>query len=582
MKVLQPFQSVPSRVGVWSRSIFTGAIVATALIWLALVSAIQITKTQIIDAAFRQGQETVHVVAEQMQGLFDLSDEVLRSGGPHEMDPRAFLEKLNRLGPFRNALTDIFLVAPDGQVSGLNLLNGNKTFQTTAPNLLLSDHEATPSGSGTVIERVTGAWATDEEVFALTRRVPFPNGKTGLIGVSLRTQWVGKRFQQFRLGNETDASIGSLLHLNEGVILSRVSSDGQITSGQNVSVVPDFLRIRGSLRGQYVSPSPIDGVNRVSAFERVDGWPAAILWARSLNDVLEDWRTFRNILLILGGMLSLLLLVGSAQIVRLLQRLEASEHRAMAADQAKTEFLSSITHELRTPLTGIRGFAELIERHAKNTPWSEPARRIRRNAERLNALLDSILDLTRLEYEAMPIRYSAEPLAELMTEVFELYDAAAAIKGLSITLDMDDSVPDHLPCDGMRLRQILGNLLANAIKFTARGSVQLRVQLMGPSIQFDVIDSGPGIAEELHDQIFERFRQAAPIGAHRYGGTGLGLALARSLAQAMQGSLIVQSQLGAGSQFTLRLPMRPAGIDLENLPRTPIRKVTPTSVSMPP
>ena len=147
---------------------------------------------------------------------------------------------------------------------------------------------------------------------------------------------------------------------------------------------------------------------------------------------------------------------------------------------------------------------------------------------------------------------------------------------------MDDSVPDHLPCDGMRLRQILGNLLANAIKFTARGSVQLRVQLMGPSIQFDVIDSGPGIAEELHDQIFERFRQAAPIGAHRYGGTGLGLALARSLAQAMQGSLIVQSQLGAGSQFTLRLPMRPAGIDLENLPRTPIRKVTPTSVSMPP
>jgi signal transduction histidine kinase len=105
---------------------------------------------------------------------------------------------------------------------------------------------------------------------------------------------------------------------------------------------------------------------------------------------------------------------------------------------------------------------------------------------------------------------------------------------------------------------------------------------MGPTIQFDVIDSGPGIAEEFHDQIFERFRQAAPIGAQRYGGTGLGLALARSLAQAMQGSLIVQSQLGAGSQFTLRLPMRPAGIDLENLPRTPIRKVTPTSVSMPP
>lgn len=416
----------------------------------------------------------------------------------------------------------------------------------------------------------------------MTRRVPFPDGRTGLIGVSLRTEWVGKRFQQFRLGNQRDATIGSLLHLQEGVILSRVSSEGDVSSGQNVSAVPAFLRIRGTPSGRYIAPSPVDGINRLTAFERVDAWPIAILWARSLNDVLQEWRTFRNILLSLGGMASLLLLVGSAQIVRLLGRLEASERQALAADRAKTEFLSSITHELRTPLTGIRGFAELIERHATATPWSEPARRIRRNAERLNTLLDSILDLSRLEYEAMPIRYGAEHLPSLLIEVIELYDAAAAIKGLAVTLDLQDSVPDHLPCDGMRLRQILGNLLANAIKFTAQGSVRLEVCQDGPSVRFDVIDSGPGIPQEFHNQIFERFRQALPIGSQRYGGTGLGLALARSLAQAMQGSLVVESEVGTGSRFTLRLPLRPASIDIETLPRMPIRPDTPSSVSMPP
>ena len=580
MKALDPAGMDPSKGKHWARRIFTGAIVATALIWAALLTAIQTTKSRELEAKFTEGQETVQVVAGQIQELFDLSDAVLRPAVADLTTPAALLNRLDRLGPLREALSDIFLVTPDGEVNAIDLLNQDKAFKASAPDLLLSDHNSTPNG--TVIQRSAQAWASEESAFAMTRRVQLPNGQTGLIGVSLRSDWVGRRFKQFRLGNPGDSSIGSLIHLQEGVILTRVDPQGLITSGHVVSSVPAFLRIRGNLRGQYLGSSSIDGVVRVSAFERVPGWPVSILWARSLNDVLEEWRTFRNILLALGSVISLILLIGSAQIIQLLSRLQSSERRALAADQAKTEFLSSITHELRTPLTGIRGFAELIERHAKKTPWSEPARRIRRNAERLNALLDSILDLTRLEYEAMPIRYNVEPLPELVAEVFELYDAAAAIKGLAITLDMADSVPDYLPCDGMRLRQILGNLLANAIKFTAQGSVQLRVQRMGPTIQFDVIDSGPGIAEEFHDQIFERFRQAAPIGAQRYGGTGLGLALARSLAQAMQGSLIVQSQLGAGSQFTLRLPMRPAGIDLENLPRTPIRKVTPTSVSMPP
>ena len=580
MKALESVGSDPSQGKRWSRRIATGAIVAIALMWVALTTAIDTTKSREMEAEFTVGQETVQVVAGQMQELFDLSEDVLRPAVTDLTNPAALLKRLDRLGPLREALSDIFLVAPDGEVSAIDLRYQNNAFKAAAPDLLLSDHNST--STGTVIERSTQAWASEESVFAMTRRVQFPNGQTGLIGVSLRSEWVGRRFKQFRLGNPGDSSIGSLIHLQEGVILTRVSPEGLITSGHDVSSVPSFLRIRGNLRGRYIGPSSIDGVVRVSAFERVQRWPVSILWARSLNDVLAEWQTFRNILLALGAVASLILLIGSAQVIRLLGRLQTSERRALVADQAKTEFLSSITHELRTPLTGIRGFAELIERHAKSTPWSEPARRIRRNAERLNALLDSILDLTRLEYEAMPIRYSAEPLPELVAEVFELYDAAAAIKGLAITLDLDDSVPDHLPCDGMRLRQILGNLLANAIKFTAQGSVQLRVQLTGPTLRFDVIDSGPGIAEEFLDQIFERFRQAAPVGTQRYGGTGLGLALARSLAQAMQGSLIVQSQLGTGSQFTLRLPMRPAGIDLENLPRTPIRKVTPTSVSMPP
>jgi len=213
-------------------------------------------------------------------------------------------------------------------------------------------------------------------------------------------------------------------------------------------------------------------------------------------------------------------------------------------------------HELRTPLTGIRGFAELIERHAATTPWAEPAYRIRRNAERLTDLLNNLLDMSRLEAGAIQLNWAAEPVRALAAETLELFDAAAAIKDLALILDDAEPLPEQLLCDGMRLRQILTNLLSNAVKFTASGRVTLRLRREGDWLRFEVIDTGPGIAPELHAPIFERFRQADGSIASKHGGAGLGLSLARDLAQVMGGTLTVASTPDAGATFSLSLPIR--------------------------
>jgi len=543
---------------------------ALILMWTTLVLAIFSTHQQRIQAEIREGEETLKILAEITQEALNTSEQLLKTE-PFRWSSVALIpdvettlnddERLERMLtawqlrlPPTDFLAEVFVIDAAGALTSVKLGEPPKRFQ--APRIDFSARPSQDSQSPQIVLLPPNRSGIHGSI-ALARRVPIRGDERGLAGVSLQADWFGKRFQQFRMGTAGSSVVGALVHLDTGVVLARAGMDGAITSGQSVEGQPTFEMVRSASRGHFERVSPIDGIDRITVFRRLDNWPVALVWAESREAALADWRTFRATVLVLGLVVTLLLIFHAWQTLRLLQRNRASEIKARAADQAKSLFLSNIAHELRTPLTGILGFAEIIERHAQVTRWTEPARRIRRNAERLNQLLNNVLDLSRLEIDHLPIHPRPERLRPLMFETIELYDAAAALKGLALSLEVDPSVPELISCDATRLRQILGNLIANAIKFTDHGSVRVNVSCQAGDVCFDVIDTGPGIPAHLQESVFERFRQVSLEPQRRQQGAGLGLALARAMAQSMNGSLLLRSEFGHGCAFSLRLPVGP-------------------------
>ncbi|MEY8874983.1 MAG: MHYT domain-containing protein [Leptothrix sp. (in: b-proteobacteria)] len=228
---------------------------------------------------------------------------------------------------------------------------------------------------------------------------------------------------------------------------------------------------------------------------------------------------------------------------------------AEAANRAKTAFLAAMSHELRTPLTSIRGFSELMEHRAPDATTRAQAGLIRKGAEHLNALLTEILDFSKIEAGAMTLHTEPVDLAALVQGTVDFFALAAQEKGLALEAHIAADCAEPLRLDSLRLKQILNNLLSNALKFTPSGAVRVGVERDGATLLIHVDDTGTGIAAKLQELIFETFRQADDRVSHEHGGTGLGLALSRGLAQLMGGSLVVQSRVGVGSRFTLSLPI---------------------------
>jgi signal transduction histidine kinase len=253
---------------------------------------------------------------------------------------------------------------------------------------------------------------------------------------------------------------------------------------------------------------------------------------------------------------AVLFLAGVRQLEAKNRSLQLSEAQAQAANQAKSEFLAAISHELRTPLTSIRGFSELMERRLEEPKYREQAGMIRKAAEHLNTLLTEILDLSKVEAGAMPLHPEPQVLAELLQSSADFFAVSAAEKGLTLSVRIAPDAPPTLVCDGLRFKQILNNLLSNAMKFTSEGCVTIELGATADQVRVHVVDTGPGIPAELHETIFEKFRQGNARVSYEHGGTGLGLALSRALAQRMGGTLTVTSEVGKGARFTLSLPRR--------------------------
>jgi PAS domain S-box-containing protein len=233
---------------------------------------------------------------------------------------------------------------------------------------------------------------------------------------------------------------------------------------------------------------------------------------------------------------------------------------AEAAAAVKGEFLANMSHELRTPLTAVLGFAKLVEDQPELTDTTRGyVERVSNAGKALRSTVNDILDFSKLEAGQVDIKPTPMSPTELARETIELFDAQARAKGLSLTMSGSRSAPDLVLADPDRLRQILLNLIGNAVKFTERGGVDVEAAFDSETqrLSFAVVDTGPGLPADRIGQLFQRFSQVDGSSTRKYGGTGLGLAICKGLAEAMEGDIGVESREGEGSRFWFSLPATP-------------------------
>ena len=245
------------------------------------------------------------------------------------------------------------------------------------------------------------------------------------------------------------------------------------------------------------------------------------------------------------------------------QSLVRAKEQAESANRAKSEFLANMSHEIRTPMTAVLGYADLaIDELHDPERLAEHLGVIRRNAQHLLTVINDILDLSKLDAGEMRSVLTRVSPAETCTGVADMLRVQADAKGLALTVHAAPGTPDAVITDAVRFRQILLNLVGNAIKFTERGAVHIELEHADSTATVRVRDTGIGIDTKQLEHIFLPFHQADTSATRRHGGTGLGLSIARRLAQLLGGQLTAESRPGHGSVFTLTIqaPIAPAAL----------------------
>jgi signal transduction histidine kinase/CheY-like chemotaxis protein len=263
---------------------------------------------------------------------------------------------------------------------------------------------------------------------------------------------------------------------------------------------------------------------------------------------------------------AIVLMVGglgySLFIARLAQTL-ARESEAMAtaleaaenASRAKSSFLAVTSHEIRTPLNGVLGMAQAMEHDDLSAAQRDRVGVIRQSGEALLQVLNDILDVAKIEAGKLELENAAFDLEAVAGSAFTAFRASAASKDLAYELDIEPAARGVFDGDATRLRQVICNLISNAVKFTDTGEVRVSVAAGATGLLIRVRDTGPGIPADLAERLFDRFTQADSSTTRRFGGTGLGLAICRDLCEAMGGTIRVESEAGRGSTFVVDLPL---------------------------
>jgi signal transduction histidine kinase/DNA-binding NarL/FixJ family response regulator len=537
--------------------------------------------------------------AQEVKSAFLVLDSIAETVDANDVTTAAGLRTAMATERHFERLRDKIRGLPQVDVATIVAANGdvvNFTRGYPAPKINLADRDyfqahVRNNKLGVYISEPVRNKGNGEWTFYLSRKLTGPHGEfIGMALVGFSSTFLSQFYRKINLGDDATVT----LYRRDFLLLARWPHQDALmgTTNRNGSTY-EVIAVRKKQHDVVVVKTPRLGdhgneILRMGAARVIDGYPLVINVTVTDTRFLAQWRRFSAVLVLVGCLSLIAMTLVFSVLIKLLKTREndMEETRklksvAEAASLAKSDFLAMMSHEIRTPLTSIIGFAELLDKaHAAqpNQACGDAAAIILRNGQHLLAIINDILDISKIEAGRLPLEQLTFSPAELAESVHAMMASHAHAKALRFDLAVAYPLPAQVVGDPTRWKQILVNLVSNAIKFTELGSVQLAVRYDAAAgrLVATVTDTGIGLAADQQALLFQPFSQADKSVARKYGGTGLGLYLVSQLAARMGGGVTVDSSAGRGAVFeaAIAAPLAPAAAMLACAP-APSRHALP-------